>query len=69
MRVIDEFAKESTGKIRVGKMNVDANPALSARFQIRGVPLLFVFDNGQLKETLPGALKKRELMMKMARYL
>jgi thioredoxin-like negative regulator of GroEL len=69
MRVIDEFSKEVSGKIRVGKLNVDGNPALSARYQIRGVPLLFIFDNKQLKETLPGALKKHDLMMKMAHYL
>jgi len=48
---------------------VDANPILSQKYNILGVPLLFVFDNGQLKENLPGAMPKHELMMKMANYL
>ena len=69
MRAIDDFSKESLGKVRVGKLNVDTSPAISSRYQIRGVPILFVFENGQLKETLPGALKQHDLMMKMAKYL
>jgi len=69
MPVIDEFAKESKGKIRVGKLNVDGNPSLSSRYNILGVPLILVFDKGELKESLPGAMQKHEIMMKMARYL
>jgi hypothetical protein len=33
------------------------------------VPFLFIFDNGELRESMPGALQKHELMLKMARYL
>jgi thioredoxin len=67
--VIDRFAAESRGRIRVGKLNVDSNPALAGRFNILSVPFIFVFDNGEMKESLPGALQQHELMMKMARYL
>jgi thioredoxin 2 len=67
--VIDQFAAESKGRIRVGKVNVDANPALAGRFNILSVPFLFVFDNGQMKESMPGALQKHDLMLKMAAYL
>jgi thioredoxin 2 len=67
--IIDQFAAESKGKIRVGKVNVDANPALAQKFNILSVPFLFVFDNGQLRESSPGGVQKHELMMKMASYL
>jgi thioredoxin 2 len=67
--IIDQFAAESKGKIRVGKVNVDANPALAQQFSILSVPFIFIFDNGQLRESLPGGLQKHELMMKMASYL
>jgi thioredoxin 2 len=67
--VIDEFAREASGKVRVGKVNVDQNPGLSQRFNILSVPQILVFDHGELKETLPGSLQKHELMMKMAPYL
>lgn len=67
--IIDEFAADSKSKIRVGKINVDANPMLASKFNILSVPYLFIFDNGQMKENMPGGMQKHELMMKMARYL
>ncbi|MFH2218115.1 MAG: thioredoxin domain-containing protein [Pseudomonadota bacterium] len=67
--IINAFAAESAGSVRVGKLNVDANPALTARFDIRSIPFLLIFDNGQLKESLPGGMQKNEIMMKMAKYL
>jgi thioredoxin len=67
--IIDQFAAESKGKVRVGKVNVDANPQLASRFSIMSVPFLFIFDNGALKESMPGALQKHELMMKLAPYI
>ncbi len=69
MPVIDDFAKDTKGKIRVGKLNVDSSPALSSKYNIFGVPQLLVFDNGRLTETMPGSMQKHEIMMKMARYL
>ncbi len=67
--IVDEFASESNGKVRVGKVNIDANPNLAARYSIMSVPFLFIFDNGQLKESMPGALQKHDLMLKMAPYI
>jgi thioredoxin 2 len=67
--VIDDFAKDSAGKVRVGKLNVDQNPGLSSRFNILSVPQILVFDHGELRETLPGSLQKHDIMVKMAPYL
>jgi thioredoxin 2 len=67
--IIDEFAAESKGKIRVGKLNIDANQMVAAKYNVLSVPYLFVFDNGRLQESLPGGLQKHDLMMKMAHYL
>jgi thioredoxin 2 len=69
MPVIDDFAKNAKGKIRVGKVNVDSSPAISSKYNILSVPQILIFDNGRLQETMPGALEKHEIMMKMARYL
>jgi thioredoxin 2 len=69
MPVIDEFAGESKGKIRVGKLNVDNSPSISSTYNILSVPQILVFDNGQMKESMPGALPKHEIMMKMAGYI
>jgi thioredoxin 2 len=67
--VIDEFARESKGRVRVGKVNVDESPGLSSRFNILSVPQILIFDGGELRENLPGAMQKHEIMMKMASYL
>lgn len=65
----DRFARESKGRVRAGKLNVDANQQLANRFNILSVPFLFVFDNGQLKKSLPGVQTQHELMMLMAPYI
>lgn len=67
--VIDEFAAASKTKIRVGKLNVDQNKMLASKYKILSVPFLFIFDNGRLKESMPGGLDKQALMLKMAHYL
>ena len=66
--VIDAYAESSKGRVRVGKLNVDENPALSSSYNILSVPQLLIFDNGQLEETLPGALQKHEIERRMAAY-
>ena len=67
--IIDQFAADAKGKIRVGKINVETSPMLASKFDILSVPFLFIFDNGRMMESMPGALQKHELMMKMAKYL
>jgi thioredoxin 2 len=67
--VVDQFAAESKGRVRVAKINVANSPAVASRYNILGVPFLLIFDNGQLKESLPGSIPKHEIMMKMARYI
>ncbi len=67
--IIDQFAVESKGKVRVGKLNIDTNQNLAAKFNVLSVPFLFIFDNGNLKESMPGGMQKHDLMMKMAPYI
>jgi thioredoxin 2 len=62
--IIDEFASDAKGKVRVGKLNIDTNPTLASKYNIMSVPFLFIFDNGQMKESM-----KHELMMKMSKYI
>ena len=67
--IIDQFGVESKGKVRVGKLNVDASPGIASKFSIMSVPFAFIFDNGQMKESMPGGLQKHDMMMKMAPYV
>lgn len=67
--MVEQLAPETKGKIRVAKLNVDANPNLANRYNIMSVPAFFIFDAGQLKHHIPGAIPKHELMLKMAAYI
>ena len=67
--VIDEFAADSKGKVRVGKLNVDNSPRTASKFNVLSVPNMLVFDNGHLQENILGSMQKYDIMMKMSRYI
>ena len=67
--VIDRFAADAKKQVRVAKLNINASPRTADRLNIMGVPFLFVYDNGQMKESLPGVGDINELRMRMARYI
>ncbi|VUD69130.1 Thioredoxin 1 [Thalassocella blandensis] len=59
--VLDELAKEYEGKIKISKMDVDANKETPAKFNIRGIPTLMIFKGGNAEGTKVGALTKAQL--------
>ena len=60
--VVEELAAEYAGKLKVMKMNVDDNPKTPARYGVRGIPNLIVFQGGQVKEQIVGAVPKAQLV-------
>jgi thioredoxin 1 len=66
---VDALASEFDGRARVGKLNVDDNPNVAGRFQIRGIPTLLLFKNGQLEETVVGLAGKEDLSRMIERHL
>jgi len=60
--VVDEIAKESEGRFRVTKVNIDDDPALMERFGIRGVPALLFFHGGQLRHQIVGVAAKKAIL-------
>lgn len=60
--VVDEFAKEFIGKVKVCKMNVDENPEYPTRLGIRGIPTLIMFQDGKQIATKVGAVPKSMLV-------
>lgn len=67
--VMEELAQEYSGKIRVGKLNVDENPAISSRFQISSIPSMLIFDKGELKDTIVGAVPKQQIAGKISPFI
>ena len=58
---LEELAKEANGAYKVGKVNVDAEPALAAQFGIMNIPTVLVFKNGQVVEKSVGLVQKSQL--------
>ncbi len=57
--IIQELATDYAGKVSVGKVNVDEQPALAAQFGIKSIPTLLVFNNGKVVDSLIGAVPKK----------
>ena len=60
--VLDELAGEYTGKLKICKVDVDANPEVPGKFGIRGIPTLILFKDGNAEATKVGALSKTQLV-------
>ncbi len=59
--VIDQLAMAYKGRVRVAKLNTDEQSATAARFDIRSIPTLLIFDRGRLVDTLVGALPRAQI--------
>ena len=58
---IEEIAGEYDGRITVGKLNLDANPATAKKFGIRGIPTLLLFKDGEVIQQMVGVKSKAEI--------
>jgi len=58
---VEELAKEYSGRIKVGKMNVDENSKTPSSFGIRGIPTLILFKGGKAVNQVVGAVSKNKL--------
>ena len=63
--IVDEIAKESGDRFRIAKVNIDDDPALMQRFQIRGVPALLFFNGGELRDQIIGVAAKKAIVDKL----
>jgi thioredoxin 1 len=65
--LLDELADEYDGKIKIGKVNIDEQQALAAKYGIRAIPTLLLINNGQVAEQMVGAKSKRDLKASLDR--
>lgn len=63
--IVEELAKEYEGKVVIGKLDVDNNPAVSAQFGIRNIPTILFFKNGEVVDKQVGAVPKSVLAGKI----
>ncbi len=67
--ILEELADDYAGKVKIVKVDVDANPESAARFGIRSIPTLFVFKGGERVETVVGGRPKSELAALLDKHL
>ncbi len=58
---VDALADDYTGRLKVGKLNVDENNGTAQRYQVRGIPMLLLFKDGKVVDQRVGAMGKSEV--------
>ena len=59
--IVDALAGEYAGKVKVGKLDIDANPNTPVKYRVRGVPTLILFKDGAEANRLVGAVPKKRI--------
>jgi thioredoxin 1 len=67
--IIEQLAREYSGKVAFGKVNVDENQIISASFGIQSIPTMMMFKNGKAVDVMVGALPKAQIEMKLKQQL
>ncbi len=67
--VIEELAKDYSGKVTFGKLNVDENPSVSTEFNIRSIPTVLMFKDGKMVDMSIGAVPKPMLDARIKKLL
>ncbi|MBL1208337.1 thioredoxin [Geminocystis sp. GBBB08] len=67
--VVDEIAQQYDGKVKVVKVNTDENAKIATDYGIRSIPTLIVFNEGEVKETVVGAVPKNTLSNTLDKYI
>ncbi len=67
--IIDELATDYEGKATIGKVNVDNNPTVSAKYGVRSIPTILVMKNGEVVDKVVGVVTKQALAAKIDAHL
>jgi thioredoxin 1 len=63
--LLDEIAREKADAVKVAKVNVDENQSLSFKYNIRAIPSLLFFKDGQLRDQVTGVTSKKDLLSRI----
>jgi len=67
--IIEQLAKEYSGRVAFGKLNVDENPLTSGEFQVQSIPTLLIFKDGEPVDGIIGAVPKHQIESKIEAHL
>jgi thioredoxin 1 len=66
--ILEEVARARTGRLRLGKLNIDENPRTPTRFQITSIPTMLLFKDGRLVDGIVGAVPREQIETVLARW-
>ncbi len=67
--IVEQLAGEYDGKVVIGKLDVDENPDTAVKYGVRSIPTLLLFKNGQVVDTIIGAVQKNVIVQKITPYI
>ena len=67
--IVEQMATDYAGKVKVGKLDVDANQTTAAKFNVRSIPTILFFKDGALVDTVVGAVPKATLVKTLEKHL
>ncbi len=67
--IVEEISKEYAGRVKVGKLDVDNNPATAQKYGIRSIPSVLIFKNGEVAQMVIGAVPKAQIVAKLEAVL
>jgi thioredoxin 1 len=67
--VVEQLAEEYSGRVKVGKLNVDESPSTAAAYAIRSIPTLALFKDGEPVEGVLGAVPRAQLQKMIQQHL
>jgi thioredoxin 1 len=65
--MLDELATEYDGKVKIAKVNIDEFQGLAAQYNVRAIPTLLIFKNGEVADQIVGLRSKRDFKAKLDR--
>ena len=66
---IDQISAELSGKVLVGKLNVDQNKMTAAQFNVQGIPTLLILQNGREVDRIVGVESKESILRRLQRFI
>jgi len=67
--IVEELAREYAGRLKVGKLDVDSNQQTAVKFNVRSIPSILFFKDGEHVETVVGAVPRPQLERKIKEFL
>jgi thioredoxin 1 len=66
--ILDQLAAEYSGKVKVAKVDVDANMKTATRFNVRSIPMLLFFKDGKVVDQIVGAVPRAAIESKLVQH-